>query len=84
LVSLAPTIVNTSENVISRFSPQSRECFTDEEFYLKRLSWESGYRYSFTNCMYEALLDKVLTECKCVPDFFAYLADDRPSNQPCR
>jgi len=76
MISLTVTIVNTTETVISRFNPHERECFTNREFDLERLSWANGYRYSFTNCIYEALLYKIIDNCKCTPEYFAWVSED--------
>ena len=55
MVSLSPMIVNTSESVMARFSPEERECFTDEEFDFKYLKRQDGFRYSLKNCFYSAI-----------------------------
>jgi hypothetical protein len=84
LASLSPVIVNTTENVLTHFSPQARECYTDEEFYFKLLKWEDGFRYSFKNCLYAGLLDAIISNCSCIPDYFAYLEYEINGCLPCR
>ena len=69
LASFAPTIVNTSDQVVSRFSPTDRGCYNDNEFLLNTLKWEYGYRYSMKNCLYSSLLEKVFSNCSCVPEY---------------
>jgi hypothetical protein len=84
LASVVPTIVNTTERVIHRFSPTDRGCYTDQEFNLKYLSWSDGYRYSMKNCLYSALFEKVFDQCSCVPDYYGRL-DNKTSHLPsCR
>ena len=84
MVSLFPMIVNTSESVMARFSPEERECFTDEEFDFKYLKREDGFRYSLQNCFYSSLIEKVFLNCSCSPDFFTYVVDEAPEFPPCR
>ena len=83
MVALTATIVNTTENVISRFNPHERQCFTNEEFYFKNLKWSEGFRYSFTNCIYSVVVDKIFDHCSCIPDFFASFYD-KTDYPPCR
>lgn len=70
LAALTPVIVNTSENVISRFTPLERGCYTNEEFHLKLFPWDNGYRYSLTNCLNSAVIERILQNCSCLPDFY--------------
>ena len=78
-----PVIVNTSETAISRFAPKDRGCYTIDEFDLKYLPLSMGYRYSPKNCLYASLLEKILTDCSCVPDFFR-IGVEFNSILPCR
>ena len=84
LAYLAPVIVNTSETAIKRFQPEERGCYTDNEFHLKRLGWDDGYRYSMKNCLYASLLEKIINNCSCIPDFFAYLVSRISDFDLCR
>jgi hypothetical protein len=84
LASFAPMIVNTSDQVVSRFSPAVRDCYKDEEFHLKTLTWKNGYRYSMKNCLYASLLEKVLSNCSCVPDYHEMPENNAKSFPKCR
>ena len=84
MASLSPIIVNTSESAVSRFLPEERGCYIDDEFHLKRLGWEDGYRYSLKNCLYASLLEKIISNCSCIPDFFGYLVNAADGLFPCR
>ena len=42
--------------------------FQEFEFYFLRR--ESGYRYSLKNCLYESVLDKIYSNCSCIPDLY--------------
>ena len=84
LVSLEPSIINTSENAMYRFIPEKRGCYTDKEFQLKTLKWEDGYRYSMNNCLYSSLLEKIFSNCSCIPAFIAQLINSTVDKPPCR
>ncbi len=84
LATLSTVIVNTTDKAISRFPPAARGCYIDEEFKLKRLSWEEGYRYSMKNCLYSAVLGKIASNCSCVPDFYENFMTKRMKVTPCR
>jgi len=83
LAQLIPVIVNTSEIVISRFAPNERGCYTEEEINLKYLPLSMGYRYSPKNCLYAALVEKILINCSCIPDYF-WLGPEFTHVLPCR
>jgi hypothetical protein len=78
-----PIIVNTTETAITRFVPIDRGCYTQQEIDLKYLPLSMGYRYSPKNCLYAALLEKILSNCSCVPDFFR-IGDEFQNILPCR
>jgi len=46
LSALIPSLINTTENAISRFGPEDRNCYQDKEFQFNYLKWSEGYRYS--------------------------------------
>ena len=68
-ISMTANIMKATDTVISRLSPDLRTCYTESEFEFMYLTNENGYRYSIDNCLYEAVLGKVLEECKCIPFF---------------
>ena len=65
------TIINTTENVIGRFTPEYRDCYTDDEFKLKYSTKEKGYRYSMSNCLYESVIQNIIENCSCIPAFYS-------------
>ena len=83
LAVLTPMIFNTSENAITRFTPQERGCYTDDEFKLKIVNREDGFRYSLINCLYSALLEKIASNCSCAPQMFGVISG-YPDLFPCR
>jgi hypothetical protein len=84
LASLAPVVVNTSETVITRFTPLQRDCYSDDEFHLKAFNWDDGFRYSMTNCLYAAQLEKIVQNCSCVPNYFINHVDENMTYSDCR
>ena len=45
LAALTPSFLNTSEKALSRFLPDERDCYKNEEFKFPNLQWNEGYRY---------------------------------------
>jgi len=74
LAALTPTIFNTTETAISRFTPQERGCYTDDEFKLKVVNREDGFKYSLRNCLYSALLEKIARNCSCAPQIYGTIS----------
>jgi hypothetical protein len=68
LASITPVVFNTTENVIERFTPLERGCYINEEFRLKILNMEDGFRYSIKNCLYSSAIEKILQNCSCTPN----------------
>ncbi len=68
LASITPVVFNTTDKVIERFSPLERGCYIDNEFQLKILTMEDGYRYSIKNCLYSSAIEKILKNCSCTPN----------------
>ena len=69
------TILNTTENALLKFKddPIKRDCYTQSEFYFKYLSYQAGFGYSMTNCLYESVLEVIIKECKCNPPFVGFI-----------
>ena len=62
---------NATQQVIDKLSWTERNCYTNHEVDLPILRHEMGYRYSMGNCMYEASMQRVITNCNCTPFFYA-------------
>ena len=69
-VAVTPTLMSTTPEAISRFSPRERGCYVEKELPLKYLP-ERFYRYEMSNCLFEAAYERVLKECRCLPSFHA-------------
>ena len=65
--------IATSINLIDitsgalNFAPKERKCWLDSEIELKELKYSDGYRYTMTNCLYEATLQVAYNNCTCYP-----------------
>ena len=71
LVSMTISILNTTTSALD-FDPLSRDCYTDTEFDFQYLKYEFGFHYSMQNCLYEAVLQKILQNCSCKPKFVSF------------
>ena len=76
LVGLTFSVVNTTEKALSRFTPIERDCYFDGEFELLILNHAQGYRYSIRNCLYEAVIENILTHCSCRPNYPEIFSND--------
>ena len=72
MASVTPSILSTTDVAIHRFTPLERDCYIDQEFSLPNLKWDGGYRYSIMNCLYEGVLQMIITNCSCLPSFVEY------------
>ena len=85
MVSITPTLTDTSVGAIERFNPIERECYVQDEFNLKMVPTRDGYRYSIQNCLYSSLLDQIINNCSCLPHFyFNYKYDTTLKMPPCQ
>ena len=64
---MTPTLISTSKNAMERFTPEERDCYSEDEISLKYLPRDHGYRYEMSNCLFESAFENILRECKCVP-----------------
>ena len=63
---VTPTKTYTTHETVKRFSPEVRECYTDDEVQLKHLKRSIGFRYSMKNCYLDIVLDHLLNNCYCI------------------
>lgn len=68
LVQIATSInlINITPDALS-FAPNERKCWVNEEILLKELNYTDGYRYTMTNCLYEATMQVAYNNCSCYP-----------------
>ena len=74
LIAMIPTILNTTEEAL-QFSPLDRNCYRSDEIDLKYFRRAKGYLYSMQNCLYESVLERILDECMCIPNFMSFTLD---------
>jgi hypothetical protein len=74
-VSVALTTTTTA--TIQRFSPIERNCWKESEINFRFIPYVDFYRYSMTNCLYEAAMQEANKTCGCVPGHI------RLSKTPC-
>ena len=66
-IAVTPTLIVTSPNAMSRFTPAERDCYSEDEISLQYLPRDHGYRYEMSNCLFESAFENILNECKCFP-----------------
>ena len=69
-ISIAPSLSITTDEAISRLTPEKRNCYNESETALTFLKKSHGYKYSFTTCLYNELLKEIIFDCRCYPIFF--------------
>ena len=74
-INLKPTITYTTENAISAFSPEDRNCYAEGEANLTHLGYAMGYRYEMNNCIIDEGIKDIIWNCRCMPRFFFYDRD---------
>lgn len=76
-VGLSVTEITTTKAAISRFTPEERDCFIEDEVNLTALPQQNGYRMSMKNCLYDKALHATIEECRCRPPFYVLQAVGR-------
>ena len=76
-IAITPTILSTSQKAKDRFSPEERDCYTENEIELKYLPKAHGYRYEMSNCLFEATFEHILEVYKF---FFRYSLQKKSTN----
>ena len=71
LIAMVPTILSTTDEAL-QFKPEDRNCYTSEEVDLKYFRRSKGYKYSMQNCLYESVLESILDQCSCIPNFMSF------------
>ena len=68
-INVKPTITYTTNDAISKFSPEDRLCYTDGEANLTYLAYWLGYRYEMNNCLIDEGIRDIIWNCRCIPKF---------------
>ena len=77
------TVLNTTEEALS-FTPEVRGCYKSRDFFFKYMTYDQGFRYSMNNCLYESVLEVILSDCKCIPSFVNFNVSSANITQICR
>ena len=77
-VAMIPTVIETTDDALSKFDPEDRGCYTTKEFDLRYRS-----SYSMNNCLYDAFLQKVIDDCKCAYNFDKAVLARNPTINGC-
>ena len=70
-----PTLMSTTKGAKSRFNPEERQCYFEDEIALKHLPHENSFRYDISNCFFEATLQEIESQCQCIPAYFADVSE---------
>ena len=68
-INLKPTILYTTDEAISQFSPEDRGCYANGEANLTYLPYKDGYRYEMNNCLIDEEIRTIIWNCRCMPTF---------------
>ena len=66
---MKPIISYTTDHAIQTFSPEERGCYADGEANLTHLPYSSGFRYEMNNCLIDKLINDIIWNCQCIPQF---------------
>ena len=77
LVSVQVQETYTTPEALSFFSSASRKCYQDDtdsdvensEFQPKYFNRTTTFKYTLSNCLYASMIEKILTNCSCTPNF---------------
>jgi len=58
------------------FPPSRRICYTDKDFVPQYYNADTGFRYEISNCMYDAMVTKIINTCNCRPPFATFTRSD--------
>ena len=58
------------------FSPEERQCYFEDEIQLLHLPHDDSFRHDISNCLFEATLQQIQTDCNCVPAYFQHVIPD--------
>ena len=72
---VVPTLMSTTDGARSRFNPQERQCYFEDEITLKHLPHDNSFRHDISNCLFEATLQKIESECQCIPTYFTDVSE---------
>ena len=77
LVSVKVEETFTTPEALSFFPAAARKCYQDDierpveesEFQPKYFNRKAAFKYTMDNCLYTSMIDKIMTNCNCTPNF---------------
>ena len=77
LVSVKVEETFTTPQALSFFPAAARKCYQDDierpveesEFQPKYFNRKTAFKYTMDNCLYTSMIDKIMTNCNCTPNF---------------
>ena len=89
LVSVQVQETYTTPDALSFFPAATRKCYQDDiksppeesEFQPKYFNRNTTFKYTLSNCLYASMIEKILTNCSCTPNF-AIIGEYQPTNHP--
>ena len=87
LVSVQVQETYTTNEALSFFPAATRKCYQDNtnspledsEFQPKYFNRKTTFKYTLSNCLYASMIEKILTNCSCTPNF-AIIGEYLPTN----
>ena len=74
-INLKPILSYTTDDAISTFTPNERNCYANGEANLTHLPYNLGFRYEMNNCLIDQRIRDIIWNCRCLPHFADYLPD---------
>ena len=57
----------TTEAAMHHLNPEERDCLANPEVQMKYTPYHHGYSYTLENCQYNAFVEKIVSNCNCLP-----------------
>ena len=68
-INLKPILSYTTDDAISTFTPNERNCYANGEANLTYLPYNLGFRYEMNNCLIDQAIRDIEWNCRCIPTF---------------
>ena len=69
-INLKPILSYTTDDAISTFTPNERNCYANGEANLTYLPYNLGFRYEMNNCLIDQGIRDIIWNCRCTPRFW--------------
>ena len=65
-INLKPILSYTTDDAISTFTPNERNCYANGEANLTYLPYNLGFRYEMNNCLIDQAIRDIEWNCRCI------------------